>query len=211
MTKTLISLALMASLAGCQGSSNDTQQSAPKPANPAAKVVENPPPEPKISFANLDDAIAKLGPHFGDMHGTDIDSATAVLALWGADNMRWEEIQALPGAKYGMIMKDPASQRGKRLCAAGEIIEIAVDSSVPQKIYLGGLYDEAGHLYRFIAVGSTGELVARSRGKICGVVTGQQHYQNSMGGVAHAAHIVGMFDLPENKTPTVNRKTRPNS
>jgi hypothetical protein len=97
-------------------------------------------------------------------------------------------------------MKDPDSQRGQKLCANGEVIEIALDRSVPgQKVFLGGMYDDGGRIYRFIAVQSTGEIMAHSRARFCGVVTGQQHYENSMGGVAHAVHLVGMFDLPENK------------
>jgi len=99
-----------------------------------------------------------------------------------------------------MVMKDSNSQRGSRICTGGRVIEISVDNTVPGgKVFLGGMYNDAGQLYRFVAVRSTGEIVANSRAKFCGIVTGQQHYANSVGGIAHAVHLVGMFDLPENK------------
>lgn len=79
-------------------------------------------------------------------------------------------------------------------------IEPPPPATPPKPLYFGGMYDEAGKLYRFIAVGSTGALVESSRAKFCGVVVGQQHYQNSAGGVAHSVQLVGMFDLPENRT-----------
>ncbi len=136
-----------------------------------------------------------------DIQGADVSAGAAKIALWGADNMRWDELQEIPTTKYGLVMKDSDTQRGQKLCASGEVIEIAIDNSIPEKkIFLGGMYDDGGRIYRFIAVKSTGEVMANSRARFCGIVTGQQHYPNSAGGVAHAVHLVGMFDLPENKT-----------
>lgn len=136
-----------------------------------------------------------------DTQDGNLDQGTAALALWSIERMKWSELQEIPVGKYAMVMKDSDSQRGSRICTGGRIIEISVDNTVPgSKVFLGGMYDDAGHIYRFIAVRSTGEIVANSRAKFCGIVTGQQHYQNSAGGVAHAVHLVGMFDLPENKT-----------
>lgn len=151
-------------------------------------------------WANLREAVASTMLDMADIHGIGVSKGAALLAIWGSDHMKWSELQAVPSSKYGMVMKEPDSQRGKRLCATGHVIEIAKDSSVPQQIYLGGLSDEDGKIYRYIAVGSTGEIVADSRARFCGVVTGQQHYPNSVGGEAHAVHLVGMFDLPENKS-----------
>ena len=164
---------------------------APKPAAPALP----PPPE------NLRAAIATARPFMTDTRDGDLDQGSAALAFWSVERLKWSELQEIPTGKYAMVMKDSDSQRGSRICTSGRIIEIAVDNTVPGgKIFLGGMYDDAGHIYRFIAVRSTGEIVANSRAKFCGIVTGQKHYQNSAGGVAHAVHLVGMFDLPENKT-----------
>jgi hypothetical protein len=89
--------------------------------------------------------------------------------------------------------------RGKRLCAPGVLIEIAVEkASSTKKAASGLLMSDAGNLFRFYALGSSGELVAQSRARLCGVVTGRFDYSNSAGGTGHAVKIVGMFDLPEN-------------
>ncbi len=192
MKKALLSLVAVLLLASC----GETQQ-------PVASV----PPEQESKApvqipATLIDAIKIARPHMTDVNGTDVDIGSGALAIWGADHMTWSELQELPLAKYALVMKDSDSQRGNRICISGRVIEIIVDNSVPgKKLYRGGLFDEGMRIYRFIAVKSTGDIVGDSRARFCGVVTGQQHYQNSMGGVAHAVHLVGMFDLPENKQP----------
>lgn len=150
-------------------------------------------------WGNLREAIAGTRLEMADVQGEDVSVGAAKLAIWGADNMRWVELQEVPLGKYGLVMKDSNTQRGARLCTSGQVIEIAKDRTVPQDIYLGGMFGSAGNLYRFIALKSTGEIVAKSGARFCGIVTGQQHYPNSIGGVAHAVHLVGMFDLAENK------------
>lgn len=155
----------------------------------------------KRAWANLREAIAGTRLDMADIQGEVISTGAAKLALWGAKHMNWGDLQKVEQGKYGMVMKDPDSQRGKRLCAYGTIAEIQVDNSAPEKVYLGGLSvltDEGMRIYRFIAVGSTGELVAGNDARFCGIVTGKNDYQNSVGGVAHAVHVVGMFELPEN-------------
>jgi len=174
-----------------QSSTHDDYQVPSEPAPVAAA--------PDFKFQSLNDAIDTAKPFMTDTQGADVTKGAAILAVWGATNMSWKDLQAIPLGKYGLVMKDSASQMGKRLCVNGQVIEIQLDSTVSQKIYLGGMFADSGNLYRFIAVGSTGEIVANSRANFCGIVTGQQHYENSMGGVAHAVHLVGMFDLPENK------------
>lgn len=173
-----------------------TSQSSNIPAAPE-KVAQKPEPKPP---ATLREAIAIARPLMTDINGAELDTGTAALAIWSAEYMKWAELQELPTGKYAMVMKDSESQRGSKLCLAGTVIEIAVDGSIPgKKIYLGGMFDDGGRITRFIAVRSTGEIVERSRARFCGVITGQQHYQNSAGGTAHAVHLVGMFDLPENR------------
>lgn len=199
--KALVFLAITL-LAACSQEAPKTMQ-AKQPDTPVVSVepVEpvEPIPPPKFDFPNLRAAIDGARLLMTDIRGADVSTGAALLALWGHDHLKWAELQEVPLGKYGMVMKDPDTQRGKRLCTTGQVIEIAADASIPQKIYLGGMYGPEGNLYRFIAVGSTGEIVANSRAKFCGIVTGQQHYPNSMGGEAHAVHLVGMFDLQENK------------
>lgn len=153
-------------------------------------------------WGNLREAISGTILEMKDTDNGKVSNGAAKLAIWSAENMRWDELNALPIGKYAMVMKDSESQLGNRICVSGSVIEIVVDNSVPgKKIFIGGMFDDGGRIYRFIAVRSTGEVVERSRARFCGVITGQQHYPNSAGGVAHAVFLVGMFDLPENKTP----------
>ena len=113
--------------------------------------------------------------------------------------MKWSELSQVPATKYGLVMKDPDRERGKRLCIQGSIIEIHAENSGYGKLFHGGIWSDGGNIYRFIAVGSSGELVERSRASFCGVVIGKQDYSNSAGGMTHAVFLVGMFGLPENK------------
>lgn len=195
-----VSLAALA-VAACGDSTSQAQQTATNsPPATEAKQIEKAQPKAPPPPKNLQEAIEMAKPHMTDTAG-DIDAGSAALAIWGRENMKWSELQALPMGKYALVMKDSESQRGFRLCVTGSLIEIAVDKTVPgKKIYLGGMFDDSGRIYRFIALRSTGEIVASSRAKFCGVITGQQSYANSAGGVAHAVHLVGMFDLPENKS-----------
>lgn len=168
-----------------------TQLSAPTPA-PQPRL-------PKLDYENLGAAIDATKPHMDDTFNKTSDGAL-LLTLWSRNNMKWPELQTLPQSKYALVMKDSDSQRGKRLCVNGMVVEIAADGSAGNpKIYTGGLMDEGGHFYRFIAVKSTGELVEQSRANFCGVVIGRNDYSNSIGGVAHSVQLVGMFDLAENK------------
>ncbi len=154
----------------------------------------------KRAWANLREAVAGTRFEMSDIQGGDLSPGAAKLALWGAEHLLWNELQEIPSTKYGLVMKDPDAQRGQKLCVNGQVIEIEVDQSVPgKKVFLGGMFDDDSRIYRFVAVQSTGEIMANTHTRFCGIVTGQQHYPNSMGGVAHAVHLVGMFDIPENK------------
>ncbi|MDD5057545.1 MAG: hypothetical protein PHQ60_06710 [Sideroxydans sp.] len=156
----------------------------------------------KREWVNLREALAGTSWDMTDFNNSDISRGAASLAIWGSKHLTWGDLQKVDQGKYGMIMKDPDSQRGKRLCGYGQIVEIQVDNTTPEKVYWGGLSvptDDDMRVYRFVAVGSTGELIAGSYAKFCGIITGKNSYQNSLGGVTHAVHLVGMFELPENK------------
>ncbi len=148
---------------------------------------------------SLSGAVSVLRSSFRDF-GNELDPAAAMLALWSAENMRWSELQRLPEVKHGMVMKDPELARGKLHCNSGSLVEIQVDRSGGAAVYVGGLLSNSGQWLRFVAVQSTGALVQNSPARICGVVTGLQSYSNVAGGMTHAVHVVGMFDLPENRT-----------
>jgi hypothetical protein len=165
-------------------------------------MVQSPTPQepeqPRLNFVNLKEAIVAIKPTMSDTVN-EISQGAALLALWSANNLNFSDFDKMSQSKYSLIMKDPDEERGKLLCTIGSIIEIQVEKADGNKFYNGGLVDHYGHIYRFIAVRSTGDLVAGSVAHFCGVVTGKQSYANSVGGMAHAVFLVGMFVLPENK------------
>lgn len=115
--------------------------------------------------------------------------------------MRWLDIGALPRTSYKLVMKDSVRERGKHICVRAEIIEIEADRSTGVPVYVGGLSFDAGGTHgtiRFIAVGSTGDLVGGDAATFCGVVTGRNTYMSTVGHEIHAVFAVGMFGLPEN-------------
>lgn len=199
MKATALIISILLLLSGC--SKSNTEKSSPKNQPTEDKTSEStaqPEPPQRKEFPTLAEAIDGIRPLMSDTQN-EISPGTAMLAFWAADKLKWQELQSIPKTKYALIMKDSDEQRGKSICASGRIIEISSEKAEGKKFYSGGIYDDAGRIYRFVAVKSTGELVAQSFATICGIVTGRQSYQNSVGGVAHAIFLVGMFDLPENR------------
>lgn len=171
------------------------------PEAPAAELPKEEPKLPVLDFTNLSEAITQLKPTMGDFVENEISTGAALLAFWASEHLTWTDLSTIDKTKYKLVMKDPDAERGKQLCTSGNIVEIQVDNSMPngKKIFVGGMYDQAFNIYRFIALGSTGELVSGSKAKFCGIITGKNDYSNSQGGAAHAVHLIGMFDLPENR------------
>ncbi len=173
-----------------------------------ARLPDKPRPSPQppmrtvadelASAASLPAALQVMRGRFGDT--TDkLDPGATVFAIWAAKQALWSEIQRQPETKHGLVLKDPDPERGKKLCSSGTIAEIHADKSAGPTLYTGGIVSNSMKVTRFIAVGSTGEIVENSIARICGVVTGVNRYSNSGGGTTEAVHIVGMFDLPANK------------
>jgi hypothetical protein len=100
---------------------------------------------------------------------------------------------------YLLAEKDSDEARGKRMCVSGTVIQIEVEKTDVGKLNTGLLMSWSNNLFNYVTVGTSGELVAQSAARICGVVTGKYDYSNSAGGTGHAIEIVGMFDLPQNK------------
>ena len=82
------------------------------------------------------------------------------------------------------------------MCVGGSLLDIERRTLDGRRVYHGSLQTAEGDVARFIAVGSTGELVKRSAGRLCGVVTGKHE---------GAVVMLGMFDLPDNREPRVER------
>jgi hypothetical protein len=147
----------------------------------------------------LGDALLVVRPYLTDAVG-ESSPGTSMLALWSTQSLQWPDVDVQKDeTSYALTMKDPDEARGKRLCLAGPIVQIAKDG-VGKLRYFSGLMQSAREdLFRFSAVKSTGELVEGDSARFCGVVIGTFDYRNSAGGTGHAVNIVGMFDLPDNR------------
>jgi hypothetical protein len=192
--KTLVIAAMLLALAACG-------KNADEPAQPAPAQESKPTGVTFLQLPTLATAITATKPKMEERNDGSPSDGAVMLALWGYEKMRLADIQALPATKWAVVKNDPEAVRGHHICTSGTIVEIGVDRSAGNPIYLGGMYDGAGNIYRFVAVGSTGDLVANSKARFCGVVTNAVSYPNSMGGVGHAVQLVGLFDLPTNKKP----------
>jgi hypothetical protein len=155
--------------------------------------------EINLSYKTLNEALNAYVPMMSDFAETEVSKGALLLAAWSSNNLNWENLNSVNSSKYKLMMKDSDSERGKRLCVSGQIVEIAKEKSDTFNIYSGGLVDNYFNIYRFIAVKDTGDLVAGSHAKFCGIFTGKNDYSNSQGGVAHSVHLIGIFDLPSNK------------
>ena len=166
----------------------------------AAPVAPAETPFQKLSkLQTYDEAVAFTKPMMEDSVNK-MDDGTALLALWAAKNLQWRDVAVAKNeTTFAAAMKDPDEARGKRLCVSGSLVQIEVEKTKMGKVFSGLLHDYSGHLYNFSAVRSTGDLVARSQARLCGVVTGKYDYANSGGGMGHAINVVGVFDLPENR------------
>lgn len=192
---------LSVALLGC---SNEPSQ-APVPATqptvaPIQAAMRQPTAADKLTRAvRLSEAITIVGPTLGDVRGDAPGVGAVALSLWAADHLRWSDLERMPDSRFGDVMKDPAQYRGKRLCIRGTISQIQADRSAGPLLYTGGVVTSSANVVRFVVVKSTGKLVENDAARICGVITGLQSFDNVMGGVTNAIHVVGMFDLPENK------------
>lgn len=202
-------LAVAAVLAhGCSKEpSTDAKADPPsKPGEAAPATAVAPPPEPtpldRIQRAStLAEALAVSGPLMSDTRDEQ-SAGTILLTVWAAAHLQWSDVAvARNETSFALVKKDSDEARGKRMCASGQLIQIAKQDVGNDKVYSGLLITGNSDLLSFFAAGTTGALVERSRARFCGIVTGTYDYANSGGGVGHAIAAVGMFDLPGNRQP----------
>jgi hypothetical protein len=178
-----------------------TQAAASGTHSPAVEAPPPPPPPIEASVedrignaASLAEAIALARPEMASTSG-DVARGGWLLAGYGA-KLRWADVDVEPETTIGHVLKDAEAERGKRMCAAGTLRSIERRDLERRKVYVGRLEIADGDAIAFIAVGTTGELVKRSAARFCGVVIGK---------AAEAVSMVGMFDLPENRSPIVEQ------
>ena len=153
--------------------------------------------EEAMEAPTIEDAVEVVKPLMTDTFD-ETSPGASLFAAWATSRMRWEHVQNRNETSFALVQKDSEEARGRRMCIAGMIVEIAVKRRVEAKTAEGLLW-RRGNIVRFIAIGSTGNLVQRQSARFCGVVIGKHDYSNSGGGVGHAVEMVGMFEIPQNK------------
>lgn len=168
---------------------------------PTAAPAEPSPLEQLLAEDTLAGAIESARPLMTDTVN-DTSPGSVALALWAAKKLRWADLVVKKNeTSFARVRKDSESSRGKRMCFRGRIIQITKDASMEVPLFVGLMLVGYSEIARFIVVGDTGELVEKSRARLCGVVIGTYDYSNSAGGTGHAVALVGMFDLPANREP----------
>lgn len=152
--------------------------------------------EKMVEAASLNDALSTASEAMAD--GSTLSKGTIALAYWGLTRLKWNEMKKLKETRYSLAQKDISEARGKVVCMNGHVGQIEVERVENEKVTRGGMADSDGDVLRFIAIGSSGDIVKGSFAKFCGIVTQSQSYENAGGGTTHAIVAVGMFELPAN-------------
>jgi hypothetical protein len=162
----------------------------PPPVPPPREVTV----EDEVGWAtSFDQAVSIALPRMTD--STDeVGRGEALLARY--PKAVWADVDVPAETTVPLVLKDPARERGKHLCASGMIQRIERRDVDGRRVYTGRLETADGDAVAFVALGSTGELVKRSTGTLCGVAIGR---------AGDAAKLLGLFDLPENRTPLVEQ------
>lgn len=171
---------------------------ADKPA-PAAAVTPAaaPPASPPLTIEQQVAGAADLGRALAlaqSAFTSDGNANAQLLAM--SPRLTWRELQATAETTVPGALKDAERERGKRVCVRGNLLDIERKDLAGRPTHHGALSTTDGDTVRFVAVGSTGTLVKRDAAVFCGIVTGRQDA---------ALIAVGMFDLPENASPIVER------
>jgi len=207
MNKVLFGIAVSLCLSSCK----ENKGSLPVQEQPVkVEIVQPPPPPPppppeetfaqKLGKAKTYSDMWKLCSTLPMYKNVDdeINKGALCVSLWASDHFGWTTVHVSKDeTSYSLVMKNVEKERGKRLCVRGRLIQISESGNTNE----GLLMTPSGKLYNFINVGSSGDITGDSMNeRMCGVVIGTYHYRNSGGGVGHAVDMVGMWDIPENKS-----------
>jgi hypothetical protein len=126
-----------------------------------------------------------------------VHPALMMLIPWAARKLRWEDVAVADEISISRVFReDEMAVLGKRMCVPAEILEIE-RRDIRVGIMYGGLarigeWEKLG----FFAMGAIGKLGPGSSSRFCGLVTGVDR---------QTVDMIGMFDLPENRTPIVEQ------
>ena len=160
-------------------------------ATPDATVIDA---APELAIAEARDVTAALAIALPVMRTAGGGDHAWLLARYG--RWQWSDVEGPVETTVALVEKDAEPEVGKRLCAEGEIDRIERRDVGTRKTFVGTLRTDAGDRIAFTAVGSTGDLVKRSRARFCGIVTGK---------IMTDAAVFGLFDLPETRAPQVEQ------
>lgn len=197
------SLFLLAVVAGCsQRSDPPATDHAPAPpaVTPSAPPVASAPPPSKaevgaakiLSEPALAGVVGMLRPAFKDRQGEN-DPATDILVAWarrhGVDQ---GQLAAMPATTPEAFAKNPAAERGKRLCVSGTIFEIRASGDTR----IVRLLTDTKDVVTALTVGDTTGLAEDRKARFCGVATGLFTYKTGEGEAVESVRAVGSFDPP---------------
>jgi hypothetical protein len=179
----------------------DSDKTETKNVEVAEEIAKPPPPKPKpIDIVRSQGSAAEAYDYSkGFMAETFGKSSlgTLLFAAWAGQSMEWSDVDIKKDeTSFGLAQKDIDTARGKRMCWNGNIIQISKIKEL--NVFSGLMMTSKRKLINYYAAKSTGELLANSRTRFCGYVTGLFDYSNSAGGTGHAIDMVGIFKLPEN-------------
>ncbi len=147
----------------------------------------------------LDEALAFAWPY----RMRSIEIANGLVAGW-AGHATWNDFSAdgNPSSLTTLdeVKKDPDGEYGKRFCGRGYTVQISKEYESRWEVVIA-IDNDVVHLD---AVGSSKGIVESTVAKFCGVALGTYSYKNVGGGTTISVKLVGMFDLPENRTKPAN-------
>jgi hypothetical protein len=125
--------------------------------------------------------------------------ATVTVTTWAARHIVGSDVFVAENeTTLPIALRNPRRERGRRLCASGKIMYLAPKGEGLDQFAHGMLETKEG-MVEFLAVGMRGALTQNSQARFCGAVMANAKYSTGIL-AGFAVTMVGMFDLPENKS-----------
>lgn len=176
-----------------------------EPAKPVA--VNSPTPAEAIMRAStVGSAISYALTHVGD-DVTEIHTGSLLLSTWlrAHPQETGELLVSDSETSLRKIKKDYRAEQGKTLCVSGRISQIEREHAI-EGLYAGTMVTSSFQFVYFMTSNSTGELTSDDYAKFCGASMGIYAYANVSGGQTQSVHLVGAFDIADNRLPRKSRR-----
>jgi hypothetical protein len=86
-----------------------------------------------LAKSSLADAIGVARPLMANTIGR-LDVGSALLSLWASRALTWEALDAIPETSPALFRKDPDTERGKRFCISGTIVQIRAEKTLSARV-----------------------------------------------------------------------------